>query len=317
MIRWCLLTWILLSLGEIQTAKKPRVFNGTVLRYDKHKYLVKILPLDLRGMCSGSIINSMTVLTAAHCFNRFSNKFIILHYTKKEYTNVANVTQEGVIIHPNYDQRFNTRHVDLAIMKTEENMQFDECIRPIALAMLRGVQVSDKAIIAGYGRSDPNGLPSAREGNVIITNCPKAFQRVICTLDYVRAGSGDSGGALVFRRRLVGVTSGSCINSDRLIINNPCLTVYANVTENIDWIMSHITTTEIVTSTSEVAYTTTELQRQPSKKYISRLKTYNYDLPPILTTFTPVPPTYIHIPEDLPTYYLDEMSRTNFTYIII
>lgn len=313
MIRWCFLTWALLLLVETQAHIKTLVYGGTAIRYDTHKYLVFIIARDTRSLCSGSIINSMTILTAAHCFNRFSSKFSIKHYNREKFIEIAYVTQYGVIIHPEYDQKLMNRDVDLAVMKTEENIEFDECVQPIPLAHYISVQVSDKAIIAGFGKADPTGRPDGREGKVIVTNCPTKFHNTICTLGFIRAGSGDSGGALIYRRRLVGVTSGSCTYAEQLTISKPCLTVYANVTANIDWILSQLdvlTTTEIPTTTTD----DTSLSLSPNRTFI-RPKVYDY-WPIKKTTSTTQPPInrsgleslYRH----LPIYYDNSMSRTNF-----
>lgn len=254
MIRWCLLISALVLLVEPRKSIKTLVYGGIRIRYDQHKYLIYILAMDTKNICSGSILNSMTILTAAHCFNRVSPMFAIKHHFDSKFYKIADVTQHGVIIHPEYNSKLAHRHVDLAIMKTEENIEFNENVQPIALALYYGVQISDKAIVAGFGRADPTGKPSGREGNVTITKCPNKHQNVICTLGYVRAASGDSGGALVYRNRLVGVTSGSCLYAQQLILEEPCLTVYANVTANIDWIKSQLDvliTTEIQTTTTD------------------------------------------------------------------
>lgn len=317
MIRWCLLTWALVLLVETQARIKTLVYGGTALRYNTHKYLVFIVARETRSLCSGSIINSMTILTAAHCFNRLSSKFSIKHYIIEKFIEIAYVTQYGVIIHPEYDRKLMNRDVDLAIMKTEENIEFDECVQPIPLALYPRVQVSDKAIIAGFGKADPTGKPEGREGKVIITSCPNKYHNMICTLGFVRAAAGDSGGALVYRRQLVGVTSGSCMYAEQLSISNPCLTVFANVTANIDWILSQLdvlTTTEIPTTTTD-----TSLSLPPNTSFIPP-KLYGYS--PITTiTSTTRPPInrsgLESLYRQLPVYYDNSMSRTNFTHIFI
>ncbi|XP_013147512.1 PREDICTED: trypsin-like [Papilio polytes] len=90
-------------------------------------------------------------------------------------------------------------------------------------------------IIAGFGESEVY-LTAPREGIVIIDSCPeKSSERTrnICTIGSVRAGSGDSGGPLIYKGKLAGLTSGGCVNVRK---NNMCLTVYASVERNIGWI---------------------------------------------------------------------------------
>lgn len=313
MIRWCLLIWVLVLFVEVWTANKPRVFGGTSINYDTHKYLVIILN-DFRSLCSGSILNRMTILTAAHCFNTFSCKFLIMHNGNGESSKIAEVTYDGVIKHPEYNKKISNREVDLAIMKTEEGMQFDECIRPIGLLRRRSVQISDQAIVAGFGRADPTGMPSGREGKVTVTNCPGKIHDVICTLGYVRAASGDSGGALIFRNRLAGVTSGSCTNAENLELNQPCLTVFTNVTANIDWITSNLEdpiTTEIPTTTL-ATIDTLSLADESFRQSLYRSKQHK-------TMSTAIPTIYRNNLENiymyLPSLYHDDIFRTKFNYI--
>lgn len=323
MIRWCLLIWAVVLLAEVQTANKNRVYGGIEINYNKHKYLVFIIN-DIRSRCSGSILNRMTILTAAHCFNKFSGKFSIQHYVDGEFNKIAEVTNDRVIKHPEYKKKLSNREVDLAIMKTVEKIRFDNCVQPIALLNDRGVQVSDQAIIAGFGRADPTGTPSGREGKVTVTNCPSKLRNVICTFDNVRAASGDSGGALIYRNQLAGVTSGSCVAAENLKLKRPCLSVFANVTANIDWIKSNLKDkkvdkkvieeenkpipTEIPTTTSATTDTSSPTS-ESLRQTIYRSKKH--------TTYTAMSPIYIYNLKNIYINYLpdiyQDISRTNFT----
>ncbi|XP_026332394.1 trypsin theta-like [Hyposmocoma kahamanoa] len=286
-----------------------------------HRIQARMRTMDTKGLCSGSILNSMTILTAAHCFNKFSRTFAIKHYNNKHFDKIADVTQYGVIKHPEYRSKLMNRDVDLAIMKTEENMEFNENVQPIALAFSRGVKIFDRAVIVGFGRADPTGKPSGREGYVTVTRCPSKYLNVICTSGYVRAASGDSGGALVYRNQLVGVTSGSCLRAENLIISEPCLTVYANVTANMDWIKSHLddlTTTEISIATTDNPRTSS-LPSPSKSECLQEPNSYS----PTLKTTTVKSSTIYRIGEKsvysyLPIHYDEEdMIRTTFTYIFI
>lgn len=319
MFRWCLLTWLLLLLVEVRTAKQRLVFGGSPVRADTHKYMVMLVAADSKSLCSGTILDSMTILTAAHCFNRYTGNYSVMHFNNGEFNKIADVSKDGIIKHPKYTGKSDNRNDDLAIMKTDENIQFDDCIQPIGLARDHSVQVSDKVVVVGFGRSEPAGRPSARAGNLTVTNCPRIFQKVICTLDFVRVAAGDSGGALVFRERLVGVTSGSCVNADQLVIKRRCLSVFANVTSNIEWITSYLDefiTTDMPTTTSEETVGTPPPPPPPQRAVRQKYRTKLYSLSQHTNS---LPPIYRNQPEEgiytyLPIYYEDDISRTNYSY---
>ncbi|KAM3962095.1 alpha-fibrinogenase-like [Aphomia sociella] len=216
---------------------ESRVFDGHDLRFDVHKYLVKLKihhSFNDPSRCSGSIIDHSWIITAAHCFCADVETVNVFHQVEDSVRVIAKVDKSNITLHPSYiagDTSIDNRLSDIALMKTSAPIKFSYYVQPIKLTK-NHPRVGQTAIIAGYGNSEDD-LADPKEGYIVLSQCPYNANGLICSVDTVRAGSGDSGGSLLTRGRLIGITSASCKD---VHIHKSCLTVYVNVVTNLDWI---------------------------------------------------------------------------------
>ncbi|XP_075984969.1 chymotrypsin-2-like [Anticarsia gemmatalis] len=222
----------------------PRVYGGNNLRLEAHKYLVKLrinFQQNYKKLsCSGSILSERWIISAAHCvIHNVRNVEVeqLRHYLV--FKTIAFVKENNIFVYPNTkDEKtlnnFSIEH-DLALLKTTNCINFDRFTKPIQLADKR-VRIGQTAVIAGYGESEyQTSLP--KEGFNVVTKCLDPDTNLICTKSRVRAGPGDSGGALVSKGRLVGVTNLSCKYYKYYV---PCETAYVDVSRHMDWIKKTI-----------------------------------------------------------------------------
>ncbi|XP_059051902.1 thrombin-like enzyme kangshuanmei [Achroia grisella] len=218
-------------------AIESRVYDGQDLRFEVHKYLVKIKAyhrLNAVSRCSGSIIDQSWIITAAHCFKTDVEIVDVFRQNHHGLRLIAKVARKNIYSHPSYvgdSGPINYRSVDIALMKTSSPIKFNAYVQPVKLTE-EPFRIGQSAIIAGFGKSEDH-MAYPREGSIVLVSCPRNVQGVICSIDTVRAGSGDSGGSLTSKGYLIGVTSASCIN---VHIHKKCITIYADVFSNLDWI---------------------------------------------------------------------------------
>ncbi|XP_073959492.1 snake venom serine protease Dav-PA-like [Choristoneura fumiferana] len=236
--------FILITGISVTSALESRVFNGFDLRPEVHGYLVelKLKTASYRSLCSGSIINAKWILSSAHCFpcNTEFTVTVQQKTAKGEVKILGKVIPVNIIKHSAYienDESIENRLHDIALIKTSKPIRFDEFTWPIELAKLPP-KIGQSVIIAGYGDTElRQKLP--REGAVEVSECPYEVDDLVCSWHKIRAGGGDSGGALTSRGRLVGITSASCPGAHVEEIDK-CITVYTSVTVHLQWIMARI-----------------------------------------------------------------------------
>ncbi|XP_031770551.2 snake venom serine protease rhinocerase 5-like [Galleria mellonella] len=219
-----------------------RVFDGQDIRFEVHKYLVQLKVhrrLSNPSLCSGSIIDHSWIITAAHCFKTDVKRVTVFRQTEDRLRKIAQVDRSDIHIHPSFvsgDASVIDKPGDIALIKTKCPIKFSASIQPVKLTKTPP-QIGQSAVIAGYGASE-DYVAYPREGTTKLTQCPYDVDGLICSIDTVRAGSGDSGGSLISRGRLIGVTSASCKN---VHIHKNCITIYMDVFSNLDWIQKVVT----------------------------------------------------------------------------
>uniref|UniRef100_A0A673BHC0 Zgc:55888 n=1 Tax=Sphaeramia orbicularis TaxID=375764 RepID=A0A673BHC0_9TELE len=174
------------------------------------------LQLTTIAACGGAIISPMWVVSAAHCFKRYkkASSWTVLagkHDLDNPHENgqqVRNITVgvSMIITHKAYN--ILTKENDLALLKLQQQLMFNEYVRPIDLWMAP-LPMYSKCTITGWGSTRENGprVPRLQEVNVTIMPsdvCNKYYAGRIRPSMFcagkegggVDACQGDSGGPL-------------------------------------------------------------------------------------------------------------------------
>ncbi|XP_058975884.1 trypsin-1-like [Musca domestica] len=231
-----------------------RIVGGTQVRQNKYPWTAQLLKGRhyLRLFCGGSLINDRYVLTAAHCVHGNRDQITIRLLQLDRSSRDPGITRKvaRTIVHPQYNP--NTIANDVALLKLESPVPFNDKIRPVCLPDANQNFDGKNAVVAGWGLLKEGGQTSnyLQEATVpIISNqeCRRTryknkIQDVMLCAGLVKSGGkdacqGDSGGPLIVnegRFKLAGVVS---FGYGCAQVNAPG--VYARVTKFLSWIESN------------------------------------------------------------------------------
>lgn len=229
--RWraVLVAVVLVLAGLVGVAPPAQaIYNGTILSPNRYPWAVRIqfvYPDGAVATCSGALISSYAVVTAAHCLHYNGGTprraAVTFHYGSHpgQFTVPVPVLQGGLIVHPGFNEpllRNDIGILHLAHPVTEA---------PIPLATVNA-PVNTSVVLAGYGcLSDPflsqqrcpRGLPAtlvAMSTRVVPSgSCPSITGGwSFCTFSHAKsANHGDSGGPVLRTEngvlKLVGIIS--------------------------------------------------------------------------------------------------------------
>ncbi|XP_019750870.1 transmembrane protease serine 2 [Hippocampus comes] len=239
--------------GESSAFPSSRIVGGTEASNEVWPWQVS-LQISGRGhICGGSIISSYWIVSAAHCFQRFSRPSVWTVYSgdislrKMSYYYGNKV--EKIISHEKYDSE--TYDNDIALLKLDTPLTFSKRVKPVCLPNF-GMEFSagDAAWITGWGSLRSSGPSPDKLNQALVT----IYSREACnnreilngavTESMICAGKlsggvdscqGDSGGPLVVKEAdvwwLAGDTSWGI---ECALKNKPG--VYGNVPYFLDWI---------------------------------------------------------------------------------
>ncbi|XP_055597053.1 trypsin-3-like [Uranotaenia lowii] len=228
---------------------ETRIVGGTDTTILQHPYIVSIRKLN-EHTCGGSILDTRTVLTAAHCvyYPHLTAADFIIHAGSTYRLNDGEYrTVSELHVHPDYDDW--TLEYDIAVLKVATGFAFGSTIQPIRLPSEDfKIEHGTLASVAGWGTLYYQGPSTNHLQHVLVpvvrnSQCGMAYQNfgTIWSFHLCAGGSGvdacqgDSGGPLVYDGQVIGIVSwgyGCAFNGYP--------TVYTRVTEFLDFIRGNL-----------------------------------------------------------------------------
>lgn len=185
---------------------------------EKYPYQVS---LEYKGhhVCGGSIINNVTVLTAAHCVDNIAPIDLMVRAGSSLVEQRGNMYQvANKTVHENFTKVDQAYLYDVALLLLEDEIVFDDKRKDIRLFLKnQEPSVGDVAQVTGWGLS-ANQQPQLHVVNVSVVNrtvCDEAYNKVVQGVtDHICAGDtgkgscwGDDGGPLAIQGKLAGIVS--------------------------------------------------------------------------------------------------------------
>lgn len=239
-----------------------RIYNGKKIGRLYMPWIVvlslsfKTDPMTFNIMnCAGSILSSRFILTAAHCVGTGANRALSIqvYYNTTHIGERPFASTKHFVTHQLFKK--SSDGYDIALLKLEEPLQFDQYVRPICLPLRPRRLTNKDAFVAGWGLSSNNTsspwLHYIKTKILPFHECERAYDypkkgtpgsaELVCAgVKGKSACQGDSGAPLTIWRRnsrrylQVGVVSlgskkGGCANQ-------PAPTVYTRVSHFVPWI---------------------------------------------------------------------------------
>uniref|UniRef100_A0A672FTK6 Zgc:55888 n=1 Tax=Salarias fasciatus TaxID=181472 RepID=A0A672FTK6_SALFA len=177
--------------------------------------------------CGGAVVSPLWVVSAAHCFRRYSKASVwTVLAGKHDLDNLLESGQQlvgvsSIISH--HDYNFRTKSGDVALLRLQQPLVFNQFVRPIDLWM-SPLPVSKRCTVTGWGSTQENGPRMHRLQEVNVTVLPsetcnryysgRIRHNMFCAgkdQGGVDACQGDSGGPLScftgIRHELAGLVS--------------------------------------------------------------------------------------------------------------
>lgn len=241
------------AVRNVYDNETDQIVGGSAATAGEFPYMA-ILSLDGRAFCGGSLIDSKTVLTAAHCLMGMTDatvkKIRVILNSISVNGGSGSVTKAvgNFIRNPNFSTT--TAENDIALLSLTSSVS--SSIKTIGLPSGSDSYVDKSAVVIGFGRTSTDGSSSSKllKATVkVLTNvlCQRLYSIVnketgknykiastmVCAFTSGKdACFGDSGGPLIVNGVQVGIVS-----FGEKCAKNPG--VYTRVTAFVDWIKTN------------------------------------------------------------------------------
>jgi secreted trypsin-like serine protease len=248
----------------IEASPKWRIVNGQTANEHEFKSIVSLQYYGQQHICGGTLLDSTTVLTAAHCVFDFRSQSPGIMYVRAGEHNFnvrsGRERQSQVsrwIMHPYYQtQNHYLQGDDIAILKLASSIQEENHIRFGTLPPAGDdfVRPNEIVTVAGWGSINPNGRVPAtilqKTQLYVYSNqdCSRYYQNVarngnknICAGRYqeqIGSCQGDSGGPLYFTKGNVQYVLGVVSYGASPCAQSNIPVAYTRVSTYVNWINS-------------------------------------------------------------------------------
>lgn len=245
---------------ECGISTNTRIVGGSKADPKAWPWMVALFKKSRKTLfCGGALINDRYVLTAAHCTFGVPNNEIIARLGEYDFKDDGKFHNDYAVTEIKRHGHYNRRALrnDIALLKLEKSVVFNEFIQTICLPEEEKFYVGEVATLAGWGNSEGNFLANGATSDVlqeasfpVMSNeeCVKSHglpipPSLICTGSMSAdkgACNGDSGGPLMLldknnRWKVIGIVSWG-----RRGCNPEFPTVYTRVSHFLEWINKHV-----------------------------------------------------------------------------
>jgi len=269
-----------------------RIVGGSIASMADYPFVVYYSVDDIGAevgtpSCTGSLIDSRWVLTAAHCLHdvSLSENTVNVVVGRQDITKDDGVVviASRIIVHPQYDRNNSDSGFDIALVQLARSASSNIISLPSRESSVP--RVDETVVLAGWGRTAYRGevADQLREVSVPVVSdidCLPYYPTSLnadsnfCLLSPVESpgGScnGDSGGPIFVVRDGFYVQAGVIGGAIRCAL--PGVPGYATqVTTFVDWISSYVPSVNVIRSEPAVPVSGFALENEPNTEFFTRI----------------------------------------------